>query len=73
MKSFALASVLAVFVSAQGSMSDQDIAGLFDMGEDGMLIAPAPTEDGSAEGDGSDVQETLDWLHDLYNAFCAPA
>ena len=42
-----------------------------------MLISPAPGDDGKAEGSGSDdannLQETLDWVHALYNTFCKPA
>ena len=86
MKSFALASALAVFVSAQGdntfdpngSLSPEDIQNLIDNADDGMLISPAPNGDATAEGSGSgdgdeeDLQETLDWVHDLYKTFCTP-
>ena len=84
MKSFALASALAVFVSAQGdstsngSLTPEDIQKLLDNAEDGMLISPAPDGDATAEGSGSGdgdeegLQEALDWVHDLYNTFCTP-
>ena len=41
------------------------------MGKDGMLIAPAPTEDGTdGEMSKDDLQEGLDWVQDLYNTLC---
>ena len=81
MKSFALASALAVFVSAQGedtTLTPEDIQKMIDNADEGMLISPAPNGDaaaegsGSGDGDGEDLQEALDWVHDLYNTFCTP-
>ena len=37
-----------------------------------MLISPGPGGDGSADGGDQGLQETLDWVHDLYNTFCKP-
>ena len=85
MKSFVSFAALAVIASAQGdenTMTEDEIASLFD-NADGGLIAPSPFPEEEENGGGTtgsaivdavakkeDVQDGIDWVKDLYNTLC---